>query len=105
MSNSRATNDVEKRWNDPSAYHHAAFYVGIVVVLAGLWLITYLAIDPSDAAWGFGVPAILLAGGLGGFVQTYRVWKRGGGWPIWQGAGWILFILMLASMGLPLTNR
>lgn len=99
------TNDVEKRWNNPSAYHHAVGYIVGVVVLAGAWLIAYLVLGPSSTAWGFGVPAILLAGGLGGFVQTYRVWSRGGTWPIWQGAGWFLFILMLASMGLPLFNR
>lgn len=99
------TNDVEKRWNDPNAYRHAVGYVVGVAILAGVWLAVYLATDPSSDAWGFGVPAILLVGGLGGFVQTYRVFRRGGGWVIWQGAGWFLFILMLASMGLPLTDR
>ncbi|HEY9311151.1 hypothetical protein [Williamsia sp.] len=94
------TNDVEKRWNDPRAFHTAGRYVGGVVVLAGLWLVLYLLIDPSSILWGMGVTAILLGGGIGAFVQAYRVYTRGGTWPVWQGAGWILFALMLATMGL-----
>ncbi|MFZ2175021.1 MAG: hypothetical protein WAW17_13530 [Rhodococcus sp. (in: high G+C Gram-positive bacteria)] len=43
----------------------------------------------------FGPSALLLLGGLGAFVRTYRVWKDGGRWQIWQGAGWFLFVCML----------
>lgn len=38
--------------------------------------------------------AILAAGGISAFVQTYLTWRHGGEWRIWQGAGWALFILM-----------
>ncbi|PXW35921.1 UNVERIFIED_CONTAM: hypothetical protein DES50_101868 [Williamsia faeni] len=93
------TNDVEKRWNDPRAFHTAAKYVVWVVVLAGLWLIAYLLINPSSILWAMGVTAILMCGGIGAFVEAYRVYTRGGTWPIWQGAGWFLFMLMLATMG------
>jgi hypothetical protein len=47
------------------------------------------------------VPAILLAGGIGAFVKTYRVWKAQGAWPAWQGAGWFLLILMLVCLSIP----
>jgi len=47
------------------------------------------------------VPAILLAGGIGAFVKTYRVWKDEGAWPAWQGAGWFLLTLMLVCLAIP----
>jgi hypothetical protein len=98
------TNDVEKRWNDKTALRAAALFDAAVVVVAFAWLIIYLIIDPDSSMWAVGVPAVLLLGGLGAFVQTYRVWKRGGGWPVWQGAGWFLFVLMLVTLSLPVTG-
>jgi hypothetical protein len=42
--------------------------------------------------------AELLLGGIGAFVRTYRVWRAGGRWWIWQGAGWFLLVLMLLEL-------
>lgn len=97
---SQSTNDVEKRWNDPGAVRRAVLYVGSVIATAGVWLLMFLVAEPSSVAWALGVTVILLAGGIGAFVQTYRVYRDGGSWPIWQGAGWFLFALMLGSLGL-----
>jgi hypothetical protein len=47
------------------------------------------------------VPAILLAGGIGAFVKTYRVWKEQGAWLACQGAGWFLLALMLVCLSIP----
>lgn len=94
------TNDVEKRWSDPGAFRGAVLYVCAVVAVAIAGLVVFLLIDPASSVWGLGVSAILLIGGIGAFVQTYRVYRRGGSWPIWQGAGWFMFALMLASLGL-----
>lgn len=94
------TNDVEKRWNDPAALRGAGVYVTGVVVIAGIWLVIALTVGSAELAWTFGVTAILLCGGVGALIRAYRVWRRGGSWPIWQGAGWLLFALMLASLGL-----
>lgn len=94
------TNDVEKRWNDPDAFRGAATYVGATVVIAGIWLVIALTVGSGGLAWTFGVTAILLCGGIGALIRAYRAWTRGGSWPIWQGAGWFLFALMLASLGL-----
>lgn len=59
---------------------------------------------PERTLLGFGAPLILLAGGLRAFLRTYRVWRRGGSWWGWQGAGWLLLTLMALTltMGLPL---
>jgi hypothetical protein len=94
------TNDVEKRWNDPAAVRNAVTYVGAVVVIAGIWLVVALTAGSGDLAWTSVVTAILLCGGVGALIRAYRVFKRGGSWPIWQGAAWFLFALMLASLGL-----
>ncbi|MFC9433971.1 hypothetical protein [Nocardia sp. NPDC057030] len=88
-----------------SAYRHAAFFVGGVVVLAlvamaiiGAW------VGRADCADCAGhprilvsiVPAgILLVGTLAAFGTTYRVWRRGGSWVTWQGAGWFLMTITL----------
>lgn len=52
---------------------------------------------------GLGAPVILLIGGVGAFVRTYRVWRSGGTWWGWQGAGWFLLTLMMLTltMGFP----
>ena len=56
---------------------------------------------------GIGSPLILLLGGLGAFVRTYQVWRAGGRWWIWQGAGWFLLVLMLVvlTMTVPVALR
>lgn len=51
--------------------------------------------DPARAILAFGPTLVLLLGGLGAFVQTYRVWQSAGRWQIWQGAGWALLVLMI----------
>ncbi len=43
-------------------------------------------------------PTVLLIGGVGAFVQTYRVWKRRESWWVWQGAGWFLLLLMVVNL-------
>ncbi len=55
--------------------------------------------DPARAILAFGPTLVLLLGGLGAFVQTYRVWKAAGKWQIWHGTGWALFVLMIVYGG------
>lgn len=110
------TQDVEKRWRDPRTFRSAAWYAAVVIALA---LLTMFGVVAWSAAFGgdcapdefavcteparsillFGPAAILLLGGLGAFVQAYRVWRSGGRWPIWHGAGWALFVLMVMYAG------
>jgi hypothetical protein len=49
----------------------------------------FVAIGPS---------LILLLGGVWAFVRTIQVWRAGGRWWIWQGAGWFLLALMLVVL-------
>ncbi|AQT78072.1 hypothetical protein B1R94_00695 [Mycolicibacterium litorale] len=93
------TNDVEKRWRDPGMFRAAVKYVVAFVAVAGLAL-------AATAVWhsriaGVLVPVILFVGGVGAFVQTYRIWRAEGVWPIWQGAGWFLLALTLVCLGVP----
>ncbi len=93
----------------------AARFTGLVVVLAVLVLglgLVWVSGCKSGAgdqalahcghlqrnAVGIGSPLILLLGGIGAFVRTYRVWRAGGRWWIWQGAGWFLLVLMLVEL-------
>ena len=92
-------NDVEKRWRDPQMLRAAITYVVVILVLAGLAF-------GATAVWrsllaGILVPAILFTGGLGGLVQTYRVWRAGGVWPIWQAASWFLLLFGIFCLGIP----
>ncbi|MFE3290931.1 hypothetical protein [Rhodococcus sp. NPDC059234] len=111
------SDDIEKRWNDPPTIRRATRYTCAVIAVALVAMALAFAWGatnhdcPVDQAricsttdrWVLAVApaAILLLGGLGAFVRTYRVWRSGGTWPIWQGAGWVLMVLMLvyASMG------
>lgn len=82
------------------------------VVLAALWVSTCdqaIGVDamacgaPQRTLLAFGGPLILLTGGVWAFVRTYRVWREGGTWWGWQGAGWFLLLLMslTLTMGAP----
>ncbi|WP_245973331.1 hypothetical protein [Rhodococcus wratislaviensis] len=92
-------------------FRRAATYTVAVMagaVLVALLSVAWMSIGSGDCAESmmecaggekyvlvFGPPTLLLVGGVGAFVQTYRVWRAGGRWPIWQGAGWMLFVFML----------
>jgi hypothetical protein len=77
--------------------------LALIVMLAAGWSTNghscpqrgFLACDPAARDVIAYVPtAILAVGGITAFVATYRVWRRGGEWRVWHGAGWALFILM-----------
>ena len=95
------TRDVEKSWNDPPTLHSAVAYGVGVIVLAGMAFAAYAVIDKESVVLASSVPAILFVGGIGAFVKTYLVWRDGGTWPIWQGAGWFLMTLMLVCLSIP----
>lgn len=92
-------NDVEKSWHDPAAFRAAVIYVVSVVVVAGVSFAVAMIWHSRIA--GILVPLSLFTGGIGAFIQTYRVWRVEGTWPIWQGAGWILLGLFLFCLGVP----
>ncbi|MGW0174983.1 hypothetical protein ACWDUM_14200 [Rhodococcus sp. NPDC003322] len=112
------SDDVEKRWNDPPEIRRATRYAVVVLAaaltvmgLAALW--AYLGRSDCTTAptmvcatadrylLAIAPAAILMVGGIGAFVHTYTVWRHGGTWPAWQGAGWALmtFMLIYAAMG------
>lgn len=113
------TNDVEKRWHDSHGFRSAARYTVAVIVSALAILVACImwavwgtnagacddaafvvCADPERTVLVTVPPALLLAGGIGAFVQTYRVWRRGGAWPIWQGAWWVILVFMVIYMGM-----
>ncbi|MET0473966.1 MAG: hypothetical protein ABW001_04935 [Mycobacterium sp.] len=93
--------DVGKRWHDPGALRAAVAYVAAVLVLAAVVFTTYALGDRHDLGWAFATPAVLFGGALVAFVKTYRDWRAGRTWPIWQGAGWFLLTTALLSFGVP----
>jgi hypothetical protein len=95
------THDVEKRFDRPGTFHEAAVYVGVIVVIAGLVFAAWAFTARDSVVAASLVPAILMGGGIGAFVKTYRVWKEEGAWPAWQGAGWFLLTLMLVTLAIP----
>ncbi|WIM87783.1 hypothetical protein PT015_23625 [Candidatus Mycobacterium wuenschmannii] len=102
--------------------HHAIRYA----VLAGLTGVGYLIVGalwdstcqgkfsvdtaacgaPQLTILAFGGPVILLVAAVWAFVRTYRVWRDHGTWWAWQGAGWLLMVLMLVTltMGAPIVG-
>lgn len=87
-------------------------FVGAVVVAAAVFLLVALAwsrgcgeaVDtaacgaPYRTLLAMGAPVILAGGGLRAFWHTYLVWRDRGTWWGWQGAGWLLFSLMVFTM-------
>ncbi|MFZ2529450.1 MAG: hypothetical protein WAX14_17640 [Rhodococcus sp. (in: high G+C Gram-positive bacteria)] len=110
------TQDVEKRWRDPATFRSAVWYAAIVVTLAlvvmAVAVVWGLAVggdrcaeesfavctSPAKQILAIGPTAILLIGGVGALFQAYRVWRRGGSWPIWQGVGWGLLVVMIVFL-------
>lgn len=106
-----------ERRDESRVLRQATWYTGAVVAVALLvmfgvvaWATAYtgdrcadaafaVCTDPARGILAFGPVLVLLAGGLGAFVRTYQVWKSGGRWMIWQGAGWALLILMVVYAG------
>jgi hypothetical protein len=88
----------------------AALAVGYLVT-AALWVSTCDGATadtaacgvPQRALLGIGAPVILLIGGLRAFFRTYQAWRNRETWWAWQGAGWVLFTMMLLvlTMSMP----
>ncbi|OHU76595.1 hypothetical protein [Mycobacteroides chelonae] len=106
--------DRTRKSRDKKAFGKAVWFSGVVVVAAGITLITSvmwmgqysISLDVDEALCGrhgtpmiaLASPAVLLIGGIVAFVQTYRSWKRRESWWIWQGAGWFLLLLMVVNL-------
>ena len=95
------THDVEKRFDRPSTFRAAAMYVGVVLVIGAVVFAIYALTARGSVVVASLVPAVMLIGGIGAFVKTYRMWKAQGAWPAWQGAGWFLLTLMLVCLSIP----
>lgn len=106
----RVPSDMMTSGADLTVRRAATYTVAVMggALVVALLSVAWMSIDSGDCAESmmecaggekyvlvFGPPALLLLGGVGAFVQTYRVWRAGGRWPIWQGAGWMLFVFML----------
>ncbi|WP_074849841.1 hypothetical protein [Gordonia westfalica] len=97
----RGRADVEKRWQDTGTYRSAALYVAAVVAVGAAACAIFLAVDRSNTILASLVPGVCAVGGLGALVIAYRTYRRGGTWPMWQGAAWFLFALMLVALSFP----
>jgi uncharacterized membrane protein len=83
----------------------AVLAVGFLVT-AALWVSTCGGATADAAACGvpqrallaIGAPVILLIGGLRAFFRTYQAWRNRETWWAWQGAGWVLFTMMLLML-------
>ncbi|RMI30107.1 hypothetical protein [Nocardia stercoris] len=104
--------DVEKRWvNKPGGRQAVRFAVtvlvvaGVIFAIGAIWVANRhvcpagggtVCDTPSRIAVLFAPATVLLLGWLGAFAETVRQWRRGGNWPMWQGAGWFLLVLLIA---------
>lgn len=93
--------DVEKRWRDPRELRSAVGYVAVVVLIAVVAFVWYATGSQYAVARAVATPAVLFVGAVGALVKTYRDWRVGRTWPIWQGAGWFLLSLALVTLSVP----
>ncbi|WP_405136857.1 hypothetical protein [Nocardia sp. NBC_01388] len=108
--------DVGRSWNDPPTLRRAVRYVvavliltGMVVALALVWAAarpqcldaaSLMCDSAARLAVALGPAIVLLLGGLGAFVITFREWRAARPWTIWQGAGWFLFTTMVIYLSI-----
>jgi hypothetical protein len=95
-------NDAEKRWHDPAGFQRAVLYVASVAACAAVVAAIVFAWFGRENGWALSIvpAAVLMCGTLGAFVRTYRVWRDGGVWPIWQGAAWFLMLITIVYIGM-----
>ncbi|NKY87361.1 hypothetical protein [Nocardia veterana] len=108
--------EVSTRWSDPPSFRRAAgFVVGVLIVAAVVAAValgwaasraqcadadTVACDTPARLAVGLVPGIVLLLGGIGAFVITVRQWRGGRPWPVWQGAGWFLFAVMVVYLAI-----
>jgi hypothetical protein len=95
------TNHVERTSHDRPSASAAVVYAAAVIALAGVMFAVYAVSQTDSLAFASVVPVILFFGALGAFIQAYFIWRVDGDWQVWHGTGWVLFILMLVSLGVP----
>lgn len=95
------TDDVEKRWRNPTALRQALAYGVGVIAVAAVAFAVFAAVDKGSVLLASAVPAVLFIGGVGALAKAYRVWRARGTWPVWQGAAWFLLTLMLVCLSIP----
>ncbi|MGV0790661.1 hypothetical protein [Mycolicibacterium sp. XJ1819] len=95
------TDDVEKRFDRPETFRAAIKYVGVVVALTAVVFAIYAFFARESVVVASAVPGLLMLGGIGAFVKTYRQWRARAAWFPWQGAGWFLLILTLVCLAVP----
>jgi hypothetical protein len=108
---SSGSNSAEARRTFAAAARFTAFTVVLALVVLGLallWAHGCKSGSGTDALarcgplrrnfLAVGSPVVLLLGGGWAFVRTIRVWRAGGRWWVWQGAGWFLLALMVVVL-------
>lgn len=106
--------EISRRWSDPSSFRRAVAYVAAVLALAVVAVaVTFgwagargqcaqadqvLCDTTARLVVGLVPGIIVLLGGIGAFVITLRQWRGGRPWPVWQGAGWFLFAVMVVYL-------
>ncbi len=97
--------DAEKRWSDPAPYRAPVIYTFAVIVLALAALALFAALGGDDLPLAAAVPGVFGLGGLGALGAGIAAYRRDRSWMPWQGSGWFLLVLMLATLGLPYAAR
>ncbi|RPA10291.1 hypothetical protein [Gordonia sp. OPL2] len=78
---------------------HGAVTIGFA--LAAL-IVAWASDDGLRTTLIVAAPIIMLIGALAALWRTYRCWRSGGRWQIWQGASWFMlamFIVFLFGTG------
>ena len=87
--------------SEPSDFRRAVTSVVVVVFFAvAIVLVAAASSGALQTLLLILAPLVVLIAGLVTAIRTYRVWRAGGRWQIWQGAMWFelaFFIIVLFS--------
>lgn len=74
-------------------------HVAITVVLGlGLLLVGLAASESVQNVLVIASPVVVMIGAIAMLVRTYRVWKSGGRWQMWQGGAWFLLVFFIVML-------
>ncbi|MDL9938253.1 hypothetical protein QSJ18_15985 [Gordonia sp. ABSL1-1] len=83
----------------PDDFRQVAIHVAISVGFTlGVVIVAIASAAPLSTALIAAAPIVALIGALSILVRTYRVWRAGGAWQVWQGGAWFLLTFFVMIM-------
>ncbi|ATD72935.1 MULTISPECIES: hypothetical protein [Gordonia] len=85
--------------NGNNDFRAIVIHIAITVAFGlGLLIVAHASSQSLQNALFVVAPVVVLIGAIAMLVRTYRVWKAGGRWQLWQGGSWFLLVFFIVML-------